>query len=283
LTHQSALSRWLAAHPVGGFVALAFAFSYLAGVPALIASQWLLPQDAALLRSYGARVLVVYGPAVAALTMAVLTRRDGGVAALLGGLIPRGIDALPAVAIVLAGAAVAAAALLASGISAHHLIAAVREHPALFAAHWLLQIGVVAIGEELGWRGWLLPELGAHVTRLRATLITAAIWTLWHGPLLVGPLLAVAAFILGTLGLSVLFAWLRWRTSSGLFAVVVAHASVNAPFFFWEQVSPAAASAQTSTAWVLAEATYFIGAVAVLLAIRTWWVQQPGAARAHAR
>jgi membrane protease YdiL (CAAX protease family) len=273
-------ARWLAAHPIGGFVALVFFVSYLTGVPALISAQWLISPDAPLLRSYGSRALVVYGPALAALGMAAIRRQDGGAAALAGELIPRGNALLLAVAIAVAGAAVGGAALLASGIAGSDLLAAFRGHPGLVAAHWLLQIGVVAIGEELGWRGWLLPELGARTTRLRATLGTAAIWTLWHGPLLFRDALTVTAFVLGTFGLSVLFAWLRWRASTGLFAVVIAHASVNAPFFFWEQVSPETASSRTATAWVLAEAIYFLAAAVLLLATWQWWMQHPASTAA---
>jgi membrane protease YdiL (CAAX protease family) len=258
-------------------VALAFALSYLVGVPALITAQWLLPPDAPLLRTYGSRALVVYGPAVAALAMAAITRRHRGPAMLLNELVPRDNAALLSVAISVAGIAVGGAALLASGIGASELLAAFRAHPALLAAHWLLQVVVVAVGEEVGWRGWLLPELGVRTTRLRATLGTAAIWTLWHGPLLLGDPLTLTAFIAGTFGLSVLFAWLRWRVRSGLFAVVIAHASVNAPFFFWEQVSPETAARRASTAWALAEATYFVAAAVLLLATWQWWTQHPAA------
>src|SRR5687768_18162848 len=35
------------------------------------------------------------------------------------------------------------------------------------------------------WRGWLLPTLAAHTTRLRASLGVGAIWGLWHAPALV--------------------------------------------------------------------------------------------------
>ena len=259
-------------------MALAFALSYLVGVPTLITAQWFLPPDAPLLRTYGSRTLVVYGPAVAALAMAAITRPHRGPAMLLNALVPRDNAALLSVAVAVAGVAVGVAALLASGIAASDLLGAFRGHPGLLAAHWLLQVGVVAIGEEVGWRGWLLPQLGAHATRLDATVATAAIWTLWHGPLLLGDPLTLTAFIAGTFGLSVLFAWLRWRVPGGLFAVVIAHASVNVPFFFWEQVSPEGAAWRASKAWALAEATYFAAAAVLLLSTWQWWTRHQPAA-----
>jgi membrane protease YdiL (CAAX protease family) len=40
-----------------------------------------------------------------------------------------------------------------------------------------------AIGEELGWRGFLLPRL-ADLGRVRAGLITGVLWAAWHTPLI---------------------------------------------------------------------------------------------------
>jgi membrane protease YdiL (CAAX protease family) len=50
--------------------------------------------------------------------------------------------------------------------------------------------------EEPGWRGFALPRLQArHVTPIRATLVLALIWGLWHLPLyglgFVGPMFYV--------------------------------------------------------------------------------------------
>ena len=39
-------------------------------------------------------------------------------------------------------------------------------------------------GEEIGWRGLLFPELKKLFSFNQATLITGAIWTLWHLPLI---------------------------------------------------------------------------------------------------
>jgi membrane protease YdiL (CAAX protease family) len=40
-----------------------------------------------------------------------------------------------------------------------------------------------AIGEELGWRGYLLPRL-ADLGRVRAGLISGLLWATWHVPLI---------------------------------------------------------------------------------------------------
>src|SRR5690606_40418988 len=39
---------------------------------------------------------------------------------------------------------------------------------------------VAAMGEEIGWRGLLLPELGRRMSWPAAALVTGAIWAVWH-------------------------------------------------------------------------------------------------------
>jgi uncharacterized protein len=59
-------------------------------------------------------------------------------------------------------------------------------HPIVFAATTAAVIvvgSIEAIGEELGWRGYLLPRL-ADLGRVRAGLISGLLWALWHTPLI---------------------------------------------------------------------------------------------------
>ena len=46
----------------------------------------------------------------------------------------------------------------------------------------IIQIFIVGIGEEMGWRGYGLLRLQAMTTPLKASLILGAIHLLWHGP-----------------------------------------------------------------------------------------------------
>lgn len=44
---------------------------------------------------------------------------------------------------------------------------------------WAVSFGV---GEEAGWRGWLLPRLAHQISVFWAALIVAGVWIAWHGP-----------------------------------------------------------------------------------------------------
>lgn len=81
--------------------------------------------------------------------------------------------------------------------------------------------GVFGFGEELGWRGYLLPKLMA-LGKVRAYLLVGIIWGLWHLPLiLIGftypgqPLLGALAFIAltTTFGIYLNELTLRYRSS----------------------------------------------------------------------
>jgi membrane protease YdiL (CAAX protease family) len=175
---------------------------------------------------------------------------------------------------ILAAAALSAAiALRAAGVPTGDLARATREHGDVLAADLLLQLVVIGAGEELGWRGWLLPRLVERTSRLRATLVVAGIWTVWHGPLLATGLAFAALFALGVAGLSVLLSWLVLRARAGLFAAAVAHAAVNAPLVFLERVDLGAGApdARVRAAWYLLEATYAAAALLLLALAWRWW------------
>lgn len=93
---------------------------------------------------------------------------------------------------------------------------------------------VPALGEEIGWRGWLLPKL-LRFGPWPAILISGSIWGLWHAPvILLGhnypgtpgwlALLAMVGFstIMGGI-----LGWLRLRGGS-VWPAALAHSSLNA-------------------------------------------------------
>jgi membrane protease YdiL (CAAX protease family) len=70
----------------------------------------------------------------------------------------------------------------------------------LFLPFGLLAACLAALGEEIGWRGLLVPELSKVTTITKAALLTGIVWAIWHYPAVIddfGIGLVMAALILG--------------------------------------------------------------------------------------
>ncbi len=91
-----------------------------------------------------------------------------------------------------------------------------------------------ALGEEIGWRGFALPQLQTRCSALAASLGLGVIWALWHLPLwLTGsaghPLALYPAFAVAVVAASVLYTWIYNSTGGSLLIVVLFHATTNLP------------------------------------------------------
>lgn len=101
----------------------------------------------------------------------------------------------------------------------------------------LLITSVLALGEEIGWRGWLWPALKPLGT-LRAAVVGGIIWSLWHLPIvLIGHnyaghnrMVAVLIFILPCIGMSLLFGAITDRAGGNPIPAAFAHGAFNAQF-----------------------------------------------------
>ena len=97
----------------------------------------------------------------------------------------------------------------------------------------ILPNSIFALGEEIGWRGWLLPALRPLGT-WPALALSGAIWGLWHMPVtLLGHNFGltdwrgVALMTTGGVAWGVLLGWMRLRTGS-VWPAVIAHGALNA-------------------------------------------------------
>jgi membrane protease YdiL (CAAX protease family) len=91
-----------------------------------------------------------------------------------------------------------------------------------------------ALGEELGWRGFLVPKLAEGTTFTRTALVSGTIWSAWHMPLIIladynggtSVPYSIACFVVMVLGISFPLAWLRLRSGS-VWPAALLHASHN--------------------------------------------------------
>lgn len=96
-----------------------------------------------------------------------------------------------------------------------------------------LQGGLFALGEEIGWRGFLVPHL-APLGFTRTALISGGVWALWHYPMLLfadynagtPAWYGLSCFTVMTVGISFAYTWLRLRSGS-LWTGVLLHTSHN--------------------------------------------------------
>jgi membrane protease YdiL (CAAX protease family) len=91
------------------------------------------------------------------------------------------------------------------------------------------------LGEELGWRGLLVPELARRFSFTATALISGVAWAAWHVPVMVladyhnpgAPLwFGLVCFAVLVIGISFAFAWLRLKSGS-VWPTVLLHASHN--------------------------------------------------------
>jgi membrane protease YdiL (CAAX protease family) len=93
---------------------------------------------------------------------------------------------------------------------------------------------IAALGEELGWRGFLVPELAKVTSFANVGFISGLIWAAWHVPLIIGAdyhgagpaWYSVLCFVIMVVGAGFVGAWMRLKSGS-VWPCMLLHASHN--------------------------------------------------------
>lgn len=99
---------------------------------------------------------------------------------------------------------------------------------------WLVWCIFYGIGEEGGWRGFLLPQLSKRYSVRKSCLIVALIWAPWHLPLFffdkdfyeMGAF-AILGWVTGLVFGSLLLGWLVKKAHWNLWPVILWHGTFN--------------------------------------------------------
>lgn len=91
-----------------------------------------------------------------------------------------------------------------------------------------------ALGEEIGWRGFLVPELYKKYGFTKTSLISGFVWGIWHLPILLfadynsgtPSWYAMSCFMVLIVSMSFIYTWYRIKSGS-LWTAVLLHASHN--------------------------------------------------------
>ncbi len=159
---------------------------------------------------------------------------------------------------------------------------------ALGAALLALTVGVVpflvlSLGEEIGWRGLMVPRLAEVMPLPRVALWSGLAWASFHAPLMlfipgavhgVPVPYAVACFAVTGVALSYPLAWLRLKSRS-VWPAVVLHASHNAAVYL---VCDPLTADSGSTAFFAGETGAGL-ALACASVAALWWLHDRRAAR----
>jgi len=124
---------------------------------------------------------------------------------------------------------------------------------------------LISNGEEIGWRGYVLPRLQAKYNALTSTLILGVVWGLWHLPKFLSHwnTTSFAWFMVHILAVAVLLSWLYNNTKGSLLLTSLFHASLNTVGVFLP-VANTVSSANMS-AYIIIVVIEVLAAIAVIL------------------
>jgi membrane protease YdiL (CAAX protease family) len=213
------MDRWIGRHELVAYYVLACALSLALGLLLNISILF--------------GLLALFGPATAAVIVARIARGRGGAAELRVSATRWRVRP---------GWYLAALGLPVVGFALGHAAYVLTGHPALVVPGEIAPISlllfVLVIGEEIGWRGFMLAGLLRRHSPLVATLVIAAAWALWHSPLYILPGMpnegrSFLPFVAWVVPLSFLLTWL-WLGTRSAWLTTVMHgaANIGAAFVF---------------------------------------------------
>lgn len=131
-----------------------------------------------------------------------------------------------------------------------------------------------ALGEEIGWRGFLVPELAKTASFTATALISGIVWASWHYPILIwgdynngAPAwYGLTCFTVMVVAIAVVFAWLRLKSGS-LWTGAILHASHN---LYVQAIFTPLTANRGKTAWFIDEFGAVLPLVTVVFAVYFW-------------
>jgi len=212
---MNTITPFIKRHPLVVYFVLAYALAWM-----------LIPLVVSVSVAFG--LLALFGPAIAAIVVTGVVEGRSGVKQLLRRAVQWRVGLRwIAVALVLP-ILVSATVVVLNAVLLGQPIAVVPNEAPMFT----LIIGLLVVGEELGWRGFALPRLQTRFNSLVASLILGGLWAAWHLPNAFIPgleyyLTAFLVFLVYVTSMTVLFTWLANRTRGSVLIAWIFHAAIN--------------------------------------------------------
>ena len=135
-----------------------------------------------------------------------------------------------------------------------------------------LQAALLALGEEIGWRGFYLPRLQKRRSALGASIVVGVAWGLWHIPtqilafrqygLMVVLANVLVTHILGVTAQSIVMTWVHNNARQSLLLMILFHYGITATTLFLFQ--PNMPVMQGLRHWLIYAAFYWLAALIVI-------------------
>ena len=144
----------------------------------------------------------------------------------------------------------------------------------LVGTYGLIRSVASALGEEIGWRGFLVPELSKTTSFTATSLVSGLIWSLWHYPVLIfadynagtPTWYGLTCFTVLVIAISFVFAWMRLKSGS-LWTGAILHGSHN---LYIQGVFTPLTRDTGRTKWFIDEFGCVLPLVAIAFAIYFW-------------
>jgi len=227
------MKDWIARHPLASYFFVAYAVSWSIAVPLALQAQGVISERL----PWSLHYLTMFGPAAAALLIAWLLHEPAGIAERPE---PRSVArgmfwwtfgfGSPLLLLVIA---LVAARVAGQTSPTWTSLGHVSYLPDLGLGAWGLWLAT-GVGEELGWRGFALPQLQRNHSAMSSTLLLAIGWAGWHLPAFfylpsytAMGLWILPGFFLGVLAGAIVLTWLYNSSGGSVFAAALWHASFN--------------------------------------------------------
>lgn len=216
------------AHPTISFFVLAYLISWILFLPAVAVSQgWI---DGSRGITDVISMFGDYGPLIAGLIVTAILYGRGGIRSLLGRLLPGRAKPIWYLVALIPPGILLVSLVIGDLFSLPHEAFPLTSL-ALVPVYFLVIFFNAGIAEEIGWRGFALPQLQQRYSALASSILLGVIWAGWHIPAFfiggnyhVG--ISFPLFVLHVVAFSILLTWVT-NGSGSLLIPVLMHTASN--------------------------------------------------------
>jgi len=259
--------------PVLYFFALSYILSWLIWIPLGLEEQGYLQLGL----PYGLKDLGSYGPGVAALIIVACEYGWQDIKSLLSRIVIWRFNIYWYALVILGAGFLGLAALLISALFGQAAVSFVGRPPFYLFPLYLIWVIIFGgpLGEELGWRGYVLPALMVKYGAVRSSLIIGVLWSAWHLPLFWMPgtvqyELSFITYTMMTVPLAFIYTWIHLGTGGSVLAAILFHGASNTMAGFIPFMPVAQSGGTNTTFYIFIALLWAITAIILLLTWKKW-------------